>query len=88
MKISVLFTEGGRQIMMTPETEHEKKALKMIGPDDELKVVAKWGRFGGERETIGFEVGMNQSGFYRTWEHQDSLMFVIEDKPETKGERQ
>lgn len=82
MKISILLTDGGKQIMMTPENDHEKTALKMIAPGDELKVVTKWGNFWGENEKekiYGVSVAMNQAGYFRTWSDQDSLMFVIED---------
>jgi len=82
MKISIVFTEGAKQIMMTPQTEHEKAALKHIAPDDELKVVGRWGSFGlGHSEHVSYSVGKCQGGYYRPFHEDDSMMFVIEEKP-------
>jgi len=89
MKISIVITEGAKQIMMTPETKVEKEALKFIAPDDELKVVSKyrigWGSFGDDNSShIKYQIAKCQGGYYRAFETEDSLMFVIEDKKETK----
>ena len=47
MKIAIVLVNKAKQIMMTPENDHEKEALKMIGEDDSLQVVKKfWGNFG------------------------------------------
>jgi hypothetical protein len=83
MKISIVFTEGAKQIMMTPETDHEKQALKYIAPDDELKVVSqKWGSFVEKREHVDYQVAKCQGGYYRLFNSEDSLMFVIEKSQE------
>jgi hypothetical protein len=81
MKISIVLAEGAKQIMMTPETEHEKMALKMISTDDVLRVVSKWGTFQSEPVHAGYQVNMCQGGFLRMFEAKESLMFVIENKP-------
>ena len=84
MKISIVITEGAKQIMMTPETKVEKEALKFIAPDDKLKVVSKhrvgWGSFGDDYDFLEYQVGKCQGGYYRPFEARDSLMFIIEDK--------
>ena len=83
MKISILLTNSAKQIMMTPENEHEKEALKMIGKDDTLKVVKKmWGSFGNNWEKAHYAISKCQGGYFRPFEDKDSLMFVIENVPE------
>ena len=80
MKISMVITEGAKQIMMTPETDHEREALRYIGIDDELKVVKKWGIFGNDYDHVNYQVSKCQGGYYRPFETKESLMFVIEDE--------
>lgn len=86
MKISIIITEGAKQIMMTPETRVEKEALKFIAPSDTLKVVNKnrfvWGHFSDENEHVNYQISKSQGGYYRAFETRDSLMFIIEDEPE------
>ena len=80
MKISIVITEEGKQIMMTPEGEHEKKALKMIGKDDVLRVVTKTGQFWDNPEHIRFNVAGCKGGYFRPFPEEESMMFVIKDK--------
>ena len=80
MKISIVITEGGKQIMLTPETDHEKQALKLIDTSDVLRVVSKMGTFG-QRESshVSYQVAKCQGGYYHMFPEEDSLMFVIDD---------
>lgn len=71
--------------MMTPENEHETKALEMIGVDDILRVVKKWGGFGNEWDKAQYEIAECKCGFFRPFESKRSLMFVIKDKEEIKN---
>jgi len=80
MKISIVIVEGAKQIMMTPETEHEKKALRFINPEDELKVVSKWGSFCDGYNHANLQVDQCKGGYLRVFSEVDSLMFLIEDK--------
>ena len=88
MKISIVITEGAKQIMMTPETKTEKTALKYIAPDDELKVVNKtstfMGNFSNKNEHVNYQVSKCDGGWYRAFETEDSLMFVIKDNKKKK----
>ncbi len=85
MKVSIVLTDGAKQVMLTPETEHEKMALKMIAPTDTLKAVSKWGIFcGGEPKHMGMQVAQCHGGYYRMFPEAESLMFVIEEE---KNER-
>lgn len=87
MKIAVLLVDGAKQIMLTPETEHEKTALKMIAPTDKIEAATKWGRFtydNGPRH-YGMEVAECQGGYYREFPDSESLMFIVTDgKKEAK----
>lgn len=90
MKISIVFTEGVKQIMMTPENDHEKMALKYILPNDVLKTVSKtrsyMGTFADKYDHVNYQVAKCEGGYYRAFETEDSLMFVIEDDSEKGGE--
>ena len=87
MKIAILLVDGAKQIMMTPENDHEKEALKMIGKDDNLQVVKKmWGNFGNDWDKAHYEIAKCEGGFYRPFENKESLMFVIEAQAEKKAE--
>jgi len=81
MKISVLLIEDAKQIMLTPENDHEKQALKMIAPTDKIEAVSKWGSFTDKAErTFGLNVEMCQGGYLRGYQSDESLMFVITSK--------
>lgn len=85
MKIAVLLVEDAKQIMITPENDHERSALKMIAPGDKIDAVVKWGSFGGGDSLRGVHVGLNQAGYYRQWEDSESLMLIVsKPKQETK----
>ena len=71
--------------MMTPETDHEKQSLKMIAPDDVLKVASRWGTFGNKPGHMNYQVAKCQGDYYRVFPTEDSLMFVIEDNHDTKN---
>ena len=80
MKLSIVIVEGAKQIMLTPETEHEKQALKFINPEDTLKVVSRWGSFTNEYSHAKLQVEKCEGGYLRAFSEKDSLMFLIKDK--------
>lgn len=85
MKIAILLVDGAKQIMLTPETDHEKQALKFIQPDDKLLAVTKWGSFTNEKEIVGVSIDKCQGGYFRAYEDSNSLMFIIEhETPNSK----
>lgn len=81
MKISLVISEGTKQIMMTPENEFEREALKYIKPTDRLQVVAKWGTYDDKPSHYSYNTEKCQGGYLRRFATEDSLMFVIEDSP-------
>lgn len=82
MKISVLLIENAKQIMITPENDHEKTALKMIAPGDKIEAVTKWGQFTDGEQHAGLEVNKCQGGYYRGYQSSESLMFIVTPKKE------
>ena len=84
MKISIVIVEGAKQIMLTPETEHEKQALKFINPKDEITVVSKCGSFSDKYNHANLQVNQCQGGYLRAFSESDSLMFLIKDKEISK----
>ena len=84
MKISILITEGVKQIMFTPETDAEKQALKMISHDEDIHTVIKRGSFSDIPEVFGADVYECQGGYYRAEEKEESVMFVLTPKKKKK----
>lgn len=78
MKISVLLLEGAKQIMLTPENDHERSALKVIAPGDKIEAATKWGTYMDTEESLfGLEVGKCRGGYYRGYLSEESLMFIV-----------
>ena len=69
-----------KQIMLTPENDHEKSALKMIAPTDKIEAVSKWGTFDREQNTFGYDTYLCQGDYFRRRETNESLMLVITSK--------
>lgn len=82
MKISIVIVEGAKQIMMTPETDHEKDSLKFINHDDKLEVVSRWGKFCDRKESqhAGLQTQECRGDYLRAFSDEYSLMFLIKDK--------
>jgi len=81
MKISIIIVEGAKQIMLTPETDHEKEALKFINTDDKLEVVSKRGNFASEYNShANLRVEECKGNFLRAFSDKESIMFLIKDK--------
>lgn len=79
MKISVLLHEDAKQIILTPENEHEKSALKMIAPGDKIEAQTKWGSIfdGGEEQIVGYSIKKCNGGYYRAYPDNNSLIFLV-----------
>jgi len=80
MKISLVIAEGMKQIMFTPESEHEKSCLKMIDVEDEVSIVRKWGEFYNKNAHAKMQVSACQGGYLRLFPEESSLMFILKDK--------
>ena len=76
MKCAIVLTDGIKQIMLTPENDSEKSALKMITCDDDITIETKWGTFYDSRP-LGYEINECMGGYLRRFRSDDSLMLVL-----------
>lgn len=81
MKVSIIFSEGTKQINFTPENEDEKLALKLITPDDDIQLAVKRGYFAGDGNYSSVELSMCRGGYLRAFESNESIMLVLTPKP-------
>jgi hypothetical protein len=84
MKISIVIADGEKQIMMTPETDNEKQALKFITPNDDIEIATQWGTYDNEPSHFSYNTGKCQGGYFRRFAEKDSLMFILKEKPKSK----
>jgi hypothetical protein len=83
MRTAILLADGVKQIMFTPETENEKKALRMITSDDDIHTVIKRGTLYDRDDNIfGVDIYECQGGYLRAQDNPESVMFVL--TPKTK----
>lgn len=88
MKVSLIISEKAKQVMLTPEDESEKLALKMISSGNDIEVAVKDGRFHSGLRPAGYEIDMCQGGYLRAWDSEDSIMLVLTPKnPEASEEK-
>jgi hypothetical protein len=80
VKVSVVISEGVKQVMFTPENDHEREALKWIAPGDSYEVATEWGTFDNKPQHYSYNVSMSQGGNLRRFAEEDSLMFVLTPK--------
>jgi len=84
MKTAIIFADGLKQIMLTPENDDEKMALALITPNDDIELAVHTGSFG-ERHMRPFTASINKcrGGYLRVFETQESIMLVLKpkDKP-------
>jgi hypothetical protein len=82
MKVSVLLVENAKQIMLTPENDHERSALKIIAPGDKIEAATKWGSMY-DREAVKmarYSVDECAGGYFRAFPDDESLMFIVTSK--------
>jgi hypothetical protein len=87
MKTAIIFSEGIKQINFVPETDEERMALKMITPNDDIKLAIKEGHFG-EEHFKPFTVDINkcQGGYLRTFDNSEGIMLVLTPKSKEEPE--
>lgn len=88
MKLSIVIAEGIKQVMMTPENDQERDALKWITPSDDIEIATVWGTYDDEPSPYSYNTGMSKGGNLRRFAEKDSLMFVLtpkEEKPKKKS---
>jgi len=80
MKISIVIAEGVKQVMMTPETDHERESLKWIDPKEDIEIAQKKGTYDDDASHFGMNTSMCQGGYLRRFAEKDSIMFVLTPK--------
>tara|TARA_R100001530_G_scaffold132126_1_gene104268 strand:- start:1009 stop:1275 length:267 start_codon:yes stop_codon:yes gene_type:complete len=86
MKISLVVVEGAKQVMLTPEGDHEKSVLEMISPSDDVEIVKKWGSFYDteKNQHAKLQIDYCKGEYLRAFTSDQSLMFLIKDKKNKK----
>ena len=79
MKCAIVLTDGIKQIMLTPENDSEKQALRMITRDDDITIETAWGMFYDSRP-LGYDVSECGGGYLRGFRSDESLMLVLRRK--------
>ena len=83
MKTAIVFSDGIKQIIFTPENEDEKLALKLITVNDDISLAVKQGSFGQQQyEPYRHNVQMCQGDYLRVFSEQNSVMLVLTPKKE------
>lgn len=81
MKTAVIFCDGTKQIIFTPENDSEKFALGMLTANDDIELLLKSGGFGDEyNEPFTATVNHCQSGFLRLYGEEYSRILVLRPK--------
>ncbi len=83
MKTAIIFADGIKQIIFTPENDDEKKALKLFSPNDDIELAIHTGSFGEQRfRPFTANIQKCQGGFLRVFDNSESIIFVL--TPKTK----
>lgn len=82
MKTAIIISNGIKQIMLTPENDSEKQALKMITPQDDITLETHTGTLydRSPESAKGYTVSQCRGGYLRAYEDTDSLMLVLKPK--------
>ena len=83
MKTAIVFADGLKQIILTPENDDERMALKYITPSDNIQMAIKDGSFGHEHGTpYTAKIAECQGGYLRVFQDSQSIMLVLSPKKE------
>lgn len=82
MKTAVIFADGIKQIVFTPENEDEKTALSLFTAKDDIELVIKTGTMYNPNspKPLNVNVGTCQGGYLRIFNDEESVMFVLKPK--------
>jgi len=82
MKTAIVFAEGIKQIIFTPENESEEFALSLLTPDDDVEMALCQGTFT-DLKTVPFTATINEckGKYLRVFEgNKESRMLVLTPK--------
>jgi hypothetical protein len=81
MKTAVIFSDGIKQIVFTPETKDEKFALSLISTNDDIELAIKDGHFGEERfKPFTANIDMCRNDYLRVFDDSESKILVLKPK--------
>lgn len=89
MKTAIIFADGIKQIMFTPENDSEKQALQLITPDDNIYLALKHGSFFGSGLTdmpFHAHIAKCQGEYLRAFTDEESIMLVFSPKSKESNE--
>ena len=83
MKTAIIFSDGIKQIVFTPENDDEKQALKLITPNDDIDLaIIQDASVFSKNEAMPFRanVGVCKRGYLRAFTDEESIMLVLSPK--------
>lgn len=81
MKTAIIFCDGIKQIILTPENDDERFALNLITPSDDIELLVKKGGFGSaHNQPFSANVSECQGGYLRIYQDEDSRILVLKPK--------
>lgn len=87
MKTAVIFCEGIKQIVFTPETPEEKYALSLISPSDDIELLVERGSFGDQHnKPFTRTVSECSGGWLRVYHESESRILVLKPKAKSVAE--
>jgi hypothetical protein len=84
MKTAIIFADGVKQIVFTPESDEEKYALSLITPSDNIDLLVFQGGMYSESlpKPFAANVSMCKGGWLRIFNDSDSRILVLSPKKE------
>lgn len=81
MKTTVIFSDGVKQIIFTPENKDEKYALSLLTPSDDIELLIVDGSFG-DKDKKPFTATVNscRGGYLRVYSDENSRILVLKPK--------
>lgn len=80
MKTSIIITDKIKQIVLAPETDNEKEALKMFDGKDDLEIMMKRGSFHNEDSPYGSIISTCEGGWLRAYSDNSCRIFTLKPK--------
>lgn len=81
MKTAVIFADGVKQVVFTPENDEEKYALSLLTPNDDIELLITNGSFG-EKNYKPFTATINncRGNYLRVFSDENSRILVLKPK--------
>lgn len=81
MKTAVIFADGVKQIVFTPESKEEKYALSLLTPKDDIELLITSGTVGdSHHKPFTANVSQCEGGYLRVFSDTESRILVLKPK--------